>query len=545
MHNQHKLSVAILMLLCLPVYLFAQNVELRGLKNNMRYDSEDEYDQHNYYIGWDAEQGKAIFKTDQGVFSMQVTGNSVSIPVQLTDNNLQYGNSGALYYDGMLYTIFSHENEDQEMEFVVRLWDLETGLMVSQKIYPKSANLESRGLAYNPTDGKVYGLFHLTNIPVTFETGLSPDEEVDAGYCLCTIDLNTMELTPITPGLYYDNFVFLAISPEGRIFSMTSSGTLVEFDATTGLMMGEWTTDEDGYQVFHNKFEHSGVQSQFKRQAACFDKNTGKLYWNGFVNNGMGYNEWGSYGPLSDKDWKTNGKYDTALYEVDINTGAATLIDKITYRITYSCMWVEGGDATEGVNQGESITIADNGMCTYCSNNDLDFSGLTAFQAYIATSYNTATQTITVQHVNEAKAGTGLFLKGIPGTYKVPYCTSYEYALNMLKGVTETKQVEPTEGEYSNFILNPSRTDSSSPYFIRLESATDIAANSAYLQIPTSILNGNANIVGISFEEGVTGISSIASDTHDDTYYSLTGVRVTNPTKGVYIHKGKKVIVED
>ena len=275
------------------------------------------------------------------------------------------------------------------------------------------------------------------------------------------------------------------------------------------------------------------------------DKNTGKLYWNGFVNNGMGYNEWGSYGPLSDKDWKANGKYDTALYEVDINTGAATLIDKITYRITYSCMWVEGGDATEGVNQGESITIADNGMCTYCSTNDLDFSGLTAFQAYIATSYNTATQTITVQHVNEAKAGTGLFLKGIPGTYKVPYCTSYEYALNMLKGVTETKQVEPTEGEYSNFILNPSRTDSSSPYFIRLESATDIAANSAYLQIPTSILNGNANIVGISFEEGVTGINSIASDTREDAYYSLTGVRVTNPTKGVYIHKGKKVVVED
>ena len=173
MHNQHKLSVAILMLLCLPVYLFAQSVELRGLKNNMRYDSEDEYDQHNYYIGWDAEQGKAIFKTDQGVFSMQVTGNSVSIPVQLTDNNLQYGNSGALYYDGMLYTIFSHENEDQEMEFVVRLWDLETGLMVSQKIYPKSANLESRGLAYNPTDGKVYGLFHLTNFPVTFPQGFT------------------------------------------------------------------------------------------------------------------------------------------------------------------------------------------------------------------------------------------------------------------------------------------------------------------------------------------------------------------------------------
>lgn len=35
-------------------------------------------------------------------------------------------------------------------------------------------------------------------------------------------------------------------------------------------------------------YETSGVKSQFKRQAACFDMKTGKMYWNGYVNDGSG-----------------------------------------------------------------------------------------------------------------------------------------------------------------------------------------------------------------------------------------------------------------
>jgi hypothetical protein len=334
-------------MLCASTTLMAQVVEFRGLKNNMRYDTDEEYYQYNYYVGWDAEQGKAIFKTDQGVFSLKQTGpNQLSNPELLYDDNLMYGNSGALYYDGTIYTVFSHENEiTGEPEFIVRSWDAETGTKLSERVFPGDSNLESRGMTYNPKDGKVYGLFHFTNVPIDFDE--YDENSTDAGYCLCTIDLSTMTLTPITHGLYYDNFVTLAASPDGRLFAMTSGGTLTEFDPQTGLMMGTFVTDSEGNRVFINKYGHSGVVSQFHRQAACFDKNTGKMYWNGYVNNGMGYNEWGSYGPLPDRNWKENEKYDTALYEVDINTGKATLISKIHNRITFSCMWVVGGDNSE------------------------------------------------------------------------------------------------------------------------------------------------------------------------------------------------------
>lgn len=363
------------MLLCMSCSMMAQGLEFRGLKNNMRYNSEDDYDKYNYYVGWDSERGVAVFKTDQGVFSLNVENNAVGQPSLLYDNNLMYGNSGAIYYDGTIYTIFSHENDDSEMEFVVRSWNAETGEKLSEKIYPKSANLESAGMAYNPVDKKVYGLFYITDVPIDFDE--FDENSTDAGYCVCTIDLQTMKLENITPGLYYDNFVTFACSPDGRLFSMTAGGTLVEFDAKTGLMLGEYTTDEEGLTVFNNKYEHSGVQSQYKRQAACFDKNSGKMYWNGFVNSGMGYNEWGSYGPLPDKTWKENEKYDTALYEVDIETGKATRIGKIDNRISFSCLWVVGGDNSDGAIDGISQVgaVADGTVEVYNTSGQMVYSG--------------------------------------------------------------------------------------------------------------------------------------------------------------------------
>jgi hypothetical protein len=48
------------------------------------------------------------------------------------------------------------------------------------------------------------------------------------------------------------------------------------------------------------------------------------------------------------------------------------------------------------------------------------------------------------------------------------------------------------------------------------------------------LLNGSA-----------TGIFTIKSDTTaDNAYYTLGGIRVAKPVKGIYIHQGKKVIIK-
>ena len=229
-------------------------------------------------------------------------------------------------------------------------------LNTSNEYYPKNAYLESAGMAVNPVDGKVYGLFYLTDVPLPEEIVNDPDffgDSIDSGYAICTIDLESMQVTPITQGLYYENFVTFAINSEGRAFALTSGATagyegedgkmydingnltgaqLYEFDLASGLVVA--TKGATGYC------------SQAKRQSACFSmKDPSKMYWNGFYNSGMGYNAYGNWGPLPDSDWKNNGKYDTALYEVDINTGETTRIAKITNRFSFSCMWVVEDDS--------------------------------------------------------------------------------------------------------------------------------------------------------------------------------------------------------
>jgi hypothetical protein len=50
---------------------------------------------------------------------------------------------------------------------------------------------------------------------------------------------------------------------------------------------------------------------------------------------------------LPDSEWRTNGKYDTALYEVDITTGEANRLTKVDNRWIFSALWVDGDDCSD------------------------------------------------------------------------------------------------------------------------------------------------------------------------------------------------------
>ncbi len=367
----------------------AQSIEpitFKGVYQNNRYDDHaDHY--YSEYVGWNYTLGKAIFIVENGVYDMTWDGTTLSTPEknppviksdfylngQFIDDekalwannfNLMYGNSGAVKQDNLLVTVTSRTGEDVEESerFVVRKWDATTCDLLSNTYYSSDAVLESAGMAVNPVDGKVYGLFYVTKAQLPDEIVNDPDfftdeegdaTDTDAGYAIGTIDLETMTVTIITKGLYYGNFVTFAINNEGRAFALTSGGVmgvldengfvydidgnrsgaqLYEFDLATGLM------------VERNIFG-TGIPSQAHRQSACFSKkNPNKMYWNGYINSGKGYTSTGSWGNLDDRNWKTNGKYDTALYEVDITTGEATRLSLITNRFTFSHMWVDGED---------------------------------------------------------------------------------------------------------------------------------------------------------------------------------------------------------
>lgn len=388
----------------------AQTVKLNGVYENNRYT--DSNIEHSSYVGWNSALSKAIFIVDQGLYTMTWDGSALTKPEkepavnkedfyvngQYTDNekakwandfNMMSGKSGAVYVNGTIVAIHSRDEQsttDDEL-FRVTKWDAKTGNLLSNKLHPKSDCLESAGMAYNPVDGKVYGLFYLTGnqLPenITEDPDYFDDEDDDltdgdAGYAICTIDLNTMKVTPITQGLYYQNFITFAINSEGRAFALTSGGSsgyigedgklynadnqlvgaqLYEFDLATGLMKTTdvQSVDPETGEIYTEKvstYTHgTGYASQYRRQSACFSKsNPNIMYWNGYFNSGKGINDWGSWSSLSDKEWRTNGKYDTSLYAVDITTGDATRLSNIEERYSFSCLWVDGDDPSDGAD---------------------------------------------------------------------------------------------------------------------------------------------------------------------------------------------------
>ena len=392
----------------------AESIKIKGVLNNNRYDDGDQL--KSEYLGY--ENGKALFIVDYGIYAMTWDGSKLSTPVKeppvikselttyeqklwASNFNLMYGNSGAVHVGNKIVTVTSRDyqsTEDHEL-FAVRKWNAETGDLInnSNEYMDVSANIESAGMSYNPIDGKVYGFFHITDArlldEITGDGDYFEDEDttdegregLDDGYALCTIDLNTMKITPITPGLYYGNYVAFAINSEGRAFVLTSGGVNgyigddgkmynidneltgaqpIEIDLKTGLMVRETKMVNDPVtgiptQVSVYPLPATGYCSQVRRQAACFSKsNPNKLYWVGFYNSGKGINSNGSWTGLDQREWRTNGLYDTALYELDITTGECNRLAKVPNRVSFSCIWIDGDDPSEGANSFSGIEDA-------------------------------------------------------------------------------------------------------------------------------------------------------------------------------------------
>ena len=73
--------------------------------------------------------------------------------------------------------------------------------------------------------------------------------------------------------------------------------------------------------------------------------------------------------------------------------------------------------------------------------------------------------------------------------------------------------------------------------------AATLPAFRGYFKVSTSAISGGARALNISFDEETTGVKTINSKSFSvNQYFDLSGRRVENPTKGLYIVNGKKVV---
>lgn len=194
------------------------------------------------------------------------------------------------------------------------------------------------------------------------------------------------------------------------------------------------------------------------------------------------------------------------------------------------------------------IKISQYGCATFCSDLALDFSNVEGLKAYCAIGYKPSTQTVTMARVMTTGSGQGIFIKGEPGEYIVPVIDDFdEYTLNMLVGTLEPTTVNSTDGAMSNYKFTITDGDTE-PMFYPFEDNTTFSAGKAYLQIPTVWLPATSQkSVSIRFDEGeTTDIEELEWENGElkGVCRDIQGRVLENPTTGIYIIDGKKVIIK-
>lgn len=151
---------------------------------------------------------------------------------------------------------------------------------------------------------------------------------------------------------------------------------------------------------------------------------------------------------------------------------------------------------------------------------------------------------------------------------------------NYLKGTLENTTVDASvfngnnERTHRNFFFNYLKNtgyykegDTDYLGFFRIKSGSTCKANHAYLSLPTDVLAWNGQTFeqvmesgeqaeltkgmrivfsdGSDWEDNTTTAISVVKQAKpaDNAYYTLQGVRVAAPAKGIYIHNGKKIII--
>ena len=186
----------------------------------------------------------------------------------------------------------------------------------------------------------------------------------------------------------------------------------------------------------------------------------------------------------------------------------------------------------------ETKAISAAGWATYCSPYALDFSSAidNLDAAYIVTGGANGVLTKT-EVTGTVPANTGLLLKG-NGECAIPVVASSttDVSDNILTGVTTATKIDAEAG----WVL----MDSPSLGFYKNTNAFTVGANTAY--IPTSKLSDptTARKYFSLFADETTGIANVSENVDDDTFVDLSGRRVAQPTKGLYIVNGKKVLVK-
>ena len=199
---------------------------------------------------------------------------------------------------------------------------------------------------------------------------------------------------------------------------------------------------------------------------------------------------------------------------------------------------------------GANATIGTNDYTTFTGVIPLDLSNITSTnttKAYYAKSASGSNVTITSTEAS-VPAGEGLILKGSAGDEVFIAAADGDGTAidgNKMVGCTAKTAITSSTENYANFyVLSASAAEFQNIGTYCGSNTLNIPAGKAYLDL-TGVSLGHA--LDITFEdENTTAISEVSNSKFQASgeYYDLSGRRVAQPTRGLYIVNGKKVVIK-
>ena len=179
-----------------------------------------------------------------------------------------------------------------------------------------------------------------------------------------------------------------------------------------------------------------------------------------------------------------------------------------------------------------NVTIPSSGVGTFACAQALDFTSADV-EAYVVSSLSSTSATL--EAVNKVPAGTGIILKGTAGAHSVPVAASADApASNLLKAAVTATAVGANEA----YVLKGGQ-------FHLVTVASTVPAGKAYL-LATDVKTPELTLDFDGTGDITTGIENVEAQKGflDGEFYNLAGQRVAQPTKGLYIVNGKKVVIK-
>lgn len=188
--------------------------------------------------------------------------------------------------------------------------------------------------------------------------------------------------------------------------------------------------------------------------------------------------------------------------------------------------------------QATNVTVAASGYGSYCYEYPIDLDQLDEnVKAYIVTNVEGTTVTFT-PITGTIKGGVPFILYGTSGSHTLTLANESTNVPddNMLRGTLAPTYITTENGDYTNFGLSGGK-------FVKINPGT-LPANKAYLPVLTANVPTTNAPMQIVFNDA-TGISQVENvQLSNENYYDLQGRRILNPTKGLYIVNGKKVVIK-